>query len=83
MRVSTEARAERNTSDRCFRRVLSLKGDSVYTTDAKVFTSVIAKVPKCGAQKATGPSGRIIYAIIDVIAFEYSQLCASPELVTL
>lgn len=48
----------------------------IYTADAKVSASVKPKVPKCATQKTTGPSGRIIYAIIDVIAFEYSQLCA-------
>lgn len=36
-----------------------------------------------GWGKKRAGARRIIYAIIDVIAFEYSQLCASPELVTL
>lgn len=36
-----------------------------------------------GRGKKRAGARRIIYAIIDVIAFEYSQLCASPELVTL
>lgn len=44
-----------------------------YTADAEVFASL---TPKYAMQKATEPSGYIIYAIIDVIAFEYSQLCA-------